>query len=67
MKGKRILALIGVILLVSMILLLVISPFISTELFMASLFSAVTIPIMIYGYILVYRLIHKNDKEKDNK
>jgi uncharacterized membrane protein len=73
-KVKRIAALIGVILMASLILLTVISAFVATEysygLFMASIFSTIVIPIMIQMYIMVYRMVHRKDRteeDQDNK
>lgn len=68
-KTKRIAAIIGVIAILSLYLAsLLIGIFLSDKypgLFMASVFSAVIIPIMIYCFIAVYRYVHK--KAKANK
>lgn len=69
-KVKRVAALTGVIFLVGLYLLTLISaifiPVISDTLFMASIFSTIAIPIMLYAYILIYRLLKENkNKEKD--
>lgn len=66
-KLKRILALLVVILLVSLYILtffaaLSASPS-KNALFMASLYSTAVIPIMIFGYTLVYRILKKRAKE----
>ncbi|MGF7145240.1 membrane protein CcdC involved in cytochrome C biogenesis [Anaerotaenia torta] len=68
-KVKRIAALTGVILIVSLILLTIISAFVATEysygLFMASLFSMIVIPLMIQMYIMVYRIFHKRGQDNE--
>ena len=71
-KVKRIAAFVGVALILSMYLISLISAFFATEqfpgLFLASVFSTIVIPIMIYLFIAVYKYVHKNDKpeESDN-
>ncbi len=66
---KRILALMGVVLIISVIVITFISAFFTTEksnqLFLAGLFSAFTIPVMIYAYLLIYKLVHKKDYPED--
>ncbi len=69
-KIKRILAIIVVIFLVSLYGLtlyaaLTASPN-SHALFQASLYSTVVIPIMIYAYMLVYKLLKKWSQDKYN-
>ena len=70
-KAKRIAALIGVILMVSLVLLTVISAFVATEysygLFMASIFSTIVIPIMIQMYIMIYRMVHKKKQTEEDQ
>lgn len=70
-KMKRIGAIIGIILILSLFLLLIISAVIAKEnnsgLFMAALFSIIAIPIMIYGYIAVYKYVHRNDPKADDE
>lgn len=70
-KVKRIAAIIGVILMASLILLTVISAFVATEysygLFMASIFSTIVVPIMIQMYIMVYRMVHKKDRTEEDQ
>lgn len=65
-KTKRIISLIGVALIVSMYIISIISAIFATEqapgLFLASIFSTVTIPIMIHGFLVIYKRVHK-DKE----
>ncbi|MBE5967454.1 MAG: hypothetical protein E7255_10930 [Lachnospiraceae bacterium] len=66
-KIKRISAIIGVILIASMYLISLLSAFFATEktpgLFLASIFSTVVIPIMIYGFIATYKWVHRNDPD----
>ncbi len=68
-KVKRIAAIIGLVLFASLFLITLISAFFASEkapgLFLASLFSAIVIPIMIWGFMLVYRLVHRNDPSQD--
>ena len=67
-KAKRIGAIIGIVaILLLYITSLLIGIFYAKDnpgLFMASVFLAVIIPIMIYCFIAVYRHVHKNDKTK---
>ncbi len=68
-KVKRIAAIIGLVLFASLFLVTLISAFFASEkapgLFFASLFSAIVIPIMIWGFMVVYRLVHRNDPTED--
>lgn len=69
-KLKRTLALLLVIFLLSLYLLsflgaLTASPY-SHGLFMASIYSTVVVPVLLYAYMLIYRVL-KKDPEKDNK
>lgn len=65
-KVKRIAAMIGVILIASMYVISFVSALFASKysngLFLASIFSTVAIPIMIYAFITVYKIVHKNDK-----
>jgi Na+/melibiose symporter-like transporter len=69
-KVKRIAAVIGIILIASLYLISFISAFFAKEnaagFFMASVFSTIVIPIMIYAYIAVYKHVHKNDKQNSS-
>ncbi len=64
-KVKRISAIVGAVLIASMYLISLISAFFATEqapgLFLASIFCTIVIPIMIYAFIMVYKLVHRND------
>lgn len=68
-KVKRIAATIGLVLFASLFLVTIISAFFASEkapgLFLASLFSAIVIPIMIWGFIMVYRLVRRNAPTED--
>lgn len=70
-KIKRILALAAVFLLLSMYLLTLVGALTHSEysraLFQASLYATVVIPVMLYGYMLVYRLIKKNSQTPPSK
>jgi quinol-cytochrome oxidoreductase complex cytochrome b subunit len=67
-KTKRIFALIGVVLLLSLYIMtfigaLTASPN-SSALFRASIYSTIVVPILLYAYMLIYRLIKKDSKDK---
>lgn len=66
-KGKRILAIIGIILLVGMYGSTLLFAFIdnskSKGLLMASIACTILVPVLIYAYTMVYKLIH--DKKDD--
>lgn len=68
-KGKRILAIIGVILLVGMYASTLLFAFIDTSqskgLVKASIACTILVPVMIYAYTLVYKLV--KDKNNDNE
>lgn len=69
-KVKRILAILTVVFLLSLIGINVYAAFTASPashaLFQASLYSIVVIPIMIYGYILVYRLLKRYAEDKNH-
>lgn len=69
-KFKRIAAITGIILIVSMYVISFASAIFATKytngLFLASIFSTVVIPIMIYGAIEIYKYVHRNDKKEEN-
>jgi len=64
-KVKRIASIIGVVLIASMYIISFISAIFASEkapgLFLASIFSTIVIPIMIYGYVTIYKYVHKDD------
>lgn len=65
-KVKRVAAIIGVILILSLYILSLVSAFFakqySSGLFAASVFSTIVIPILIWWFITVYKWVHRNDK-----
>ena len=62
---KRFVALFGVVLLVSLYIVSLISAIFAKPyangLFMASLFSTIVVPILIYGFLIVYKQVHKKE------
>ncbi|MDF2907052.1 MAG: putative rane protein [Herbinix sp.] len=68
-KVKRTAAIIGLILIVSMYLISFLSALFATEysygLFMASIFCTIVIPIMIYLFIAVYKMVHRKDEPQE--
>lgn len=68
-KGKRIAAIIGVVAILSLyIVSLLLGIFASDKypgLFLASVFLAVIIPIIIYCLVAIYRYVHKKDNSVD--
>lgn len=67
-KIKRIAAVIGIVLISSMYIISIISAIFSSKqapgLFLASIFSSVIIPIMLYCFVEIYKYVHKNDFKK---
>jgi len=59
---QRILALAGVVILVGMILVTLVLAIMGSPHFMASLILTITLPLLIYAYLFIYRLL-KGDKE----
>lgn len=70
-RMKRILCLAGVIFLLGLYLVTLISAFFTTKatagLFKACVFSTIIIPILLYGYILIYRVLKNNNSHKEEK
>ncbi len=66
-KLKKIFAIIGVVILLGMYLLTFISAIFATPnshaLFLGSLAATIIVPIFLYAYSLIYRVIYKNDKQ----
>jgi|GEM_PF-1942950 hypothetical protein len=64
-KVKQISAIIGIALIVSMYVLTLITalliPKYTSGLFTASLFSTFVVPVLIYSYMLIYKLVNKKD------
>lgn len=70
-KTKQILAIIGIILLVLLYLSTLICAIIdrteTMRLFMASIFATVVIPVLIWAYTFIYRLIKKDSEESNTR
>lgn len=69
-KVKRISAIIGIILVLSMYILSFVAAIFATEkapgLFLASIFSTLVIPILIHLFYATYKWVHRNDPSKDD-
>lgn len=67
-KSQRILALIGIILLVALYVITLISAIFTTPgtkgLFMACVFATVAVPVMLYAYMMVYRMLKRRAEEE---
>lgn len=67
---KRIAAIIGIVLILSLYIISFISAFFATEyshgLFVASVFCTIVIPIMIWWFITVYKWVHKKSDNDDS-
>ena len=59
---QRILALAGVVILVGMLVVTLILAFTGSTYFMASMIITITLPLLIYAYLFIYRLM-KGDKD----
>lgn len=70
-KSRRVFAILGIVFLLFLIVITFISAFFAKEdsnaLFMASLFSMIVIPIMLYWFIMIYKWVHKKDASLDQK
>jgi 4-hydroxybenzoate polyprenyltransferase len=70
-KVKRIAAVLGVILLVGMYVLTFISGILATpqtgNLFRACIYCTITVPCLLYGFELIYRILKKKDSSKEDK
>lgn len=68
-KGKRILAMIGVVVLVVLYLITLISAIFATpatkDFFMLSLIATILIPLIVYIYMLIVRLIFGKDSDEE--
>ncbi len=66
-KTKRIAAIIGLILIVALLLITLISSFFPSgpknQLFSACIFTLIALPIMIYAYMMIYKLVHRKDNQ----
>lgn len=71
-KLKKIFAIAGVVILLGMYLLTFISAILATpnthSLFLGSLAATIIIPIFLYAYMLIYKVVYKNrENQEDNK
>ena len=70
-KTKQILAICGIIFLVSLYVITLICAITDNSatmhVFFASVFSTVVIPVLLWAYSFIYRLIRKNAKEQEEK
>lgn len=68
-KVKQILAIIGVIVLVGLYISTIVCAVSASENFMnmlmTSIYASVIIPVLIWAYSFIYKLIKKNSEEKD--
>ena len=61
---KRILALLGVAALLGMVLLTLFLAVTGSPYFMASLFAMIVIPVFIYGYMIILRILSRGQKDR---
>lgn len=70
-KVKRILAIIGVILLIGLYLSTLFCALFAKEnlmsLLMASIYATFVIPVLIWAYTFIYKLVKKNDEDEKNE
>ncbi|MBE5905820.1 MAG: hypothetical protein E7277_03365 [Lachnospiraceae bacterium] len=70
MKAKRILAIIGVIFLVSLYILALVAALTSSPkasgYFWASIYATIVIPVLFWAYSLIYKLTHKKNDESNS-
>ena len=66
-KMKQILAFTGVILIVGLVFLTLYFAFTGNRFFMASLFCMFMIPLMLYVYMFVYRMVNGESEKEDEK
>ena len=71
-KLKKIFAIAGVVILLGMYLLTFISAILATpnthSLFLGSLAATIIIPIFLYAYMLIYKVVYKNrENQEDNE
>ena len=70
-KVKRILAMIGVILLIGLYLSTLFCALFAKEnlmsLLMASIYATFVIPVLIWAYTFIYKLVKKDDNEENNE
>jgi len=71
-KLKKIFAIAGVVILLGMYLLTFISAILATpnthSLFLGSLAATIIVPIFLYAYMLIYKVVYKNrENQEDNE
>lgn len=70
-KLRKIFAIAGVVLLLGMYILTFISAMFATpdthSLFLGSLAATIIVPVFLYAYTLIYRVIYKNKDKQENK
>lgn len=72
-KLKKILAIAGVVILVGMYAMTFITALFATEsahsMFLASIGATIIVPVFLYAYMLIYRVVYKNkeDEEESNR
>ena len=70
-KVKQILALLGAVLLVGMYVLTLISGILATpqtgNLFRACIYCTVTVPCLLYGFELIYRVLKKKQEDTEER
>lgn len=68
-KGKRIVALICVVILVGIYLVTLLSAIFTSpataSLFKASLFCTVAVPVLLYGYMLIYKVLKRHNQDRN--
>jgi ACR3 family arsenite efflux pump ArsB len=68
-KSKRILAIIGIVMLVGLYVVSLISAIFATEasatLFKVSIFCTIVIPLLLYAYMMLCRVFRKKDDNND--
>lgn len=66
-KVQRVLAMLGVFFLIALYIITLVSAIITTPatkgLFMACVYSTIAIPVMLYAYMLVYRVLKKQNEK----
>ena len=66
-RMKQILALTGVIIILGLVFLTIYFAVTGSRYFMASLFCMFMVPLMLYVYLFVYRMVHGDSEQEDEK
>lgn len=66
-KMKRIFAMVGVILMIGLVFLTLFLAITGSRYFMASLFCMLMVPLMMYVYMFVYRMVNGDSEKEDEK